>query len=347
MSHMEKRDKREREQSGIYVKKPMKPSMNRRASFHDYRRRGKYMFTLQRHPDAPALSVITGNPRALNAEDEPCVLLSPIGAILDDELHKTTEMRPHQLAIITYVIMPDHVHLLLRLKEDLTFPITKIVSAIESATTRRSRESGLIDNQAAIFCGEGMNDRIVFDDRQQEILVRYISDNPRRLLIKRMMPDLFRRRLSVRIGNDVVDCVGNIFLLRKPMMAVHVRRRWSAAETEQYKALCIASAENGMVLISPFISPVENEIRKEVLANGGSIIQIMDHGFAARFKPSGKSMDTCAEGRLLLISEAGASVRAEDMSYKKASRLNQLAERIAALPTATAVRLKGSGKDGE
>lgn len=84
-----------------------------------------------------------------------------------------------------------------------------------------------------------------------------------------MFPDLFRRHLSVSIDGDVVDCVGNMFLLRRPMMAVHLRRRWTDAEKEQYKAMCISAAAQGIVPVSPFVSPVENEIRTRVLDAGG------------------------------------------------------------------------------
>lgn len=156
-----------------------------------------------------------------------------------------------------------------------------------------------------------------------------------------MFPDLFRRHLSVSIDGDVVDCVGNMFLLRRPMMAVHLRRRWTDAEKEQYKAMCISAAAQGIVPVSPFVSPVENEIRKCVLDAGGAVIHIVDHGFDERFKPSGKSMDTCAEGRLLLVAESGAAVRGEKMSYRKSSRLNALAARLAALTPASAIVLKG------
>lgn len=329
-------------------KKEVKPSMNRRADFHDYRLPGIYMFTVFKHPAVPALAGVAGDPHRRPGDDNsPGVLLSGVGRIFDEELMKTAQMRERQLSILSYVIMPDHAHILVCVKEKLKRPITNIISMIESATTRRSREAGLIADSASVFRGEGINDRIVFDQEQLDILIRYIADNPRRLLIKRLYPDLFRRNLSVNINGDVVDCVGNMFLLRKPLMAVHVRRKWSAGEVEAYKARCIEAALNGVVLISPFIHPDENEIRKEVLEAGGSVIQIVDHGFAERFKPAGKSMDTCAEGRLLLVSEAGAAVRAEDMSYAKASRLNRLAERIASLGSGLALSLrKASGEAG-
>lgn len=322
-------------------KSPVKLRMTRRASFHDYTMPGIYMFTLQKHPDAPVLSHVLGNPGVRHGENAPRVVLSAIGCIFDEELQKTASMRCNDLVIRKYVIMPDHIHILLELKRMLSRPVTSLVAIIESVTTRRCRDLGLIPQEAGVFKGGGIHDRIVFDRQQLEILERYIADNPRRLLIKRKYPDLFRRNLSVKINDDLVDCVGNMFLLRKPMLAVHVRRKWNDAERAFYKARCIGAMRQGMVLVSPFIHPVENEIRKQALAEGGLVIRIVDHGFAERFKPSGQGMDTCAEGRLLLVSEAGTPAKKEDMSYDKASRLNRLAERIASLTYGAAIILQG------
>ena len=327
-------------------KSPVKHRMTRRASFHDYTMPGIYMFTLQKHPAAPVLSHVLGNPGVRYGENAPRVVLSAIGCIFDEELQKTASMRCNDLVIRKYVIMPDHIHILLELKRMLSRPVTSLVAIIESVTTRRCRDSRLIPQEAGVFKGGGIHDRIVFDRQQLEILERYIADNPRRLLIKRKYPDLFRRNLSVKINDDMVDCVGNMFLLRKPMLAVHVRRRWNDAETASYKARCIGAMRQGMVLVSPFIHPVENEIRKQALAEGGSVIRIVDYGFAERFKPSGQGMNTCAEGLLLLVAEAGTPVKREDMSYDKASRLNGLAERLASLTPDATVALMGEGDRG-
>lgn len=59
-----------------FEKKPVKPSMNRRAFVHDYRRPGEYMCTLFKHPDAPAFSSVVAGPQ---------VVLSPVGSILDED----------------------------------------------------------------------------------------------------------------------------------------------------------------------------------------------------------------------------------------------------------------------
>lgn len=306
-------------------KSPVRHSMTRRARFHDYCRPSVYMFTLYRHPAAPALSTVIGTPL------KPDVVLSAVGRIFKEEILKTESMRRDSIEIPSYVIMPDHAHVMVRVLTQLSMPVTMIVAKIESACTSRCRREGLISPEMSIFKGDGMTDSIVCDDRRYFILVNYIRDNPRRLLIKRLHTDLFRRNLSVRIGLDVIDCVGNMFLLRRPMKQVHVRRAWDQERVRAYREECLAEAAEGVVLVSPFIHPVENEIRKTVLESGGSVIHIMDHGFGERFKPTGRGMDTCVEGRMLLVCEAGAPTVGEDMSYAKASRLNRLAERLAAI----------------
>lgn len=145
--------------------------------------------------------------------------------------------------------------------------------------------------------------------------------------------------MGLTIGEFDMDSVGNIFLLRKPMMAVHVRRMWMATERLEYKKSCMDFSRQGGVLISPFISPHEREIMHEALENGGSIIQIYERGFTDRWKPAGRMFDICAAGRLLVITESWRSDRAEAMSYQKASRMNRIAEIIAAGSSQLKMRL--------
>ena len=72
-------------------KSPVKHKMTRRASFHDYTMPGIYMFTLQKHPDAPVLSHVFGNPAVRSGDDAPRVALSSLGRILDEELQKMAD----------------------------------------------------------------------------------------------------------------------------------------------------------------------------------------------------------------------------------------------------------------
>lgn len=346
-----------------------KLSQNRRASFHDYCEPAIYMFTVKKNPDIPPFSRIVGNPRMLSGSEVPRVVCSEIGQILSEEILKTQKMRPTQIRIRQFMIMPDHVHLMLEVLTRLNYPVTKIVAQILSATTLNCRRCGLISPSASAFDLEGINDRILYGAGQLDILYNYIADNPRRYLIKKLHPDLFRRRSGIRFGNnnesdndnksapvnqsnidnDVdkepggeknpiirMDCVGNIFLLRQSLKQVHVRSFWSDDLVLRFEEECRLHVSAGGVLISPFISPKERKIMYEAIERGGKVIRITDRGFGERWKPSGREFELCAEGRLLVMAESGSSTRREEMHYRKASHLN----RVAALIVETAAAKK-------
>ncbi len=314
----------------------------RRMKDHDYRGSCIYMFTIKKSPDAPVFSHVKGNPfvhgpvrfrpgcEPPESQMPPYVEKTEIGMILDAEIRKLEEYRPEYIEIYKYVVMPDHCHILLRVKQRLKCSVVKYVSATESAATSDCRRRGIIPRDASLFDLEGINDRIVYGNGQLKILREYIYDNPRRLLIKRLYPDLFRRTLGLQVGDYSLDCVGNIFLLRKPMLEVHVRRRWNEAECAEYVEKCVASARSGMVLVSPAINRVEKEIMNKAIEEGGSVVRLSDRGFGERWKPAGKDFDLCAEGRLLVLVESGAATGKQTMTYDKATRLNRIAEYLAA-----------------
>ena len=314
----------------------------RRMKDHDYRDPCIYMFTIKKSPDAPVFSHVKGNPfvqgpvrfrqgcEPPESQMPPYVEKTGIGMILDVEIRKLEEYRPEYIEIYKYVVMPDHCHILLRVKQRLKCSVLKYVSATESAATSECRRRGIIPRDASLFDLEGINDRVVYGKGQLKILREYIYDNPRRLLIKRLYPDLFRRTLGLQVGDYSLDCVGNIFLLRKPMLEVHVRRRWNEAECAEYVEKCVAAARAGMVLVSPAINRVEKEIMNAAIEEGGSVVRLLDRGFGERWKPAGKDFDLCAEGRLLVLVESGAATGKQTMTYDKATRLNRIAEYLAA-----------------
>lgn len=314
-------------QSKVY-KSPVKHRHTRRAFFQDYRAPGMYMMTITKAEGIPLFSELAGNPYLREGPDAPHVAHFRAGDIVKEELDKMESFRPDNIKIIKSVVMPDHVHVLIRVLKYIEHPVTKYVGQTMAACTARMRREGLIGAGLSCF-KEGISDSIVYKRGQMDILYNYICDNPRRLMIKRLYPSLFKRYLGLRIDEFELDAVGNIFLLRKPLHAVHVRRKWNAEERERYKARCFEIMEKGWVLISPFIHPVEKEIMREALEKGGSVIKLCDRGFGERWKPAGKEFDLCAEGRMLFMVEAGTSEVRTDMTYVKASHSNKIAEKIA------------------
>lgn len=93
-----------------------KHSMLRRTPWHDYSRRGTYMVTLVTHDRKPLFGRLKGSTAAGN---KPFVELSPLGlAIRDEEIKKISRYYP-QVEVWKLCIMPDHLHIILRVREDL------------------------------------------------------------------------------------------------------------------------------------------------------------------------------------------------------------------------------------
>ena len=90
-----------------------KHSMKRRCPWHDYHRIGTYMLTLVVEDRMPLLGKLKGN------ADMPCVELSELGmTIMRDEIGKVNKFYP-QVEVWKVCIMPDHIHLIVRVKEEL------------------------------------------------------------------------------------------------------------------------------------------------------------------------------------------------------------------------------------
>lgn len=95
------------------VPEETKHSMLRRSTWHDYSLKGTYMVTLVVDQRRPLFGTLK------NDGASPYVALSPLGqAIRDEEVKKIHRYYP-QVEVWKLCIMPDHLHLILRVKESL------------------------------------------------------------------------------------------------------------------------------------------------------------------------------------------------------------------------------------
>lgn len=97
-----------------------KHSMKRRSPWHDYHRKGTYMLTLVVDSRMPLLGELKGNADvSLGSNSMPRVELSELGdVILRDEIGKINKFYP-QVEVWKVCIMPDHIHMIVRVKEQL------------------------------------------------------------------------------------------------------------------------------------------------------------------------------------------------------------------------------------
>lgn len=98
--------------------------MTRRAAAHDYCRSGIYHITLHVAEGMGApLGKVTGDTKAPDGHpDAPRVDLSPIGKMVEHELLTAIHSRYPMAEVQDYVVMPEHLHFLLRVKGTIVSP---------------------------------------------------------------------------------------------------------------------------------------------------------------------------------------------------------------------------------
>ena len=174
---------------------------------------------------------------------------------------------------------------------------------------------------------------------QLRTMIEYVQMNPQRLATKHLMPGYFRVQKGIEIAGQTYAGVGNVGLLQAAHYAtVHVRHhlvddatRGNSQPLRDYLNGCILAARQGTVMVSPFISPREKDIKAVLLAEGHPFIVLEDNGFRDFYKPSGDLFDAVAAGRVLILSPWEYDANKRHISRAECVALNGMAEQIAAM----------------
>lgn len=174
---------------------------------------------------------------------------------------------------------------------------------------------------------------------QLQSMIRYVQLNPQRLATKRLMPGFFRVQEGIEIAGRTYAGVGNILLLQATHFApVHVRHdlvdeaaQGRPQSLRNYMNGCVLAARKGTVMVSPFISPKEKEVKDVLLAERHPFIVLADNGFRDYYKPPGDIFDAVADGRVLVLSPWEYDAGKRHISRADCVALNAMAEEIAAL----------------
>lgn len=340
-----------------------KHSMKRRSPWHDYHRKGTYMLTLVVEGRKPLLGRLSGT----NAENA-YVELTRLGkAIVEKEIKKIKQYYP-MVDVWKLCIMPDHIHMILRVNEDMAQgkTIGNVVRGFKTGCSRawwriedegnnlgKSQGNGgwtssrLVESKGDRVSGSttvasafpevmrpvlfehGYNDKILLHEGQLDNWKRYLDDNPRRLMMKRQNPQLFTVLHDMTIADHKCQMVGNRFLLDIPdKMAVIVHRRYTEEENARLRTEWLACGERGGVLVSAAISRKEKEVLREAMNRGYRIILLRENGFPEMYKPSGESFEACSRGLLLQISPWEYHMERKVVSRGQCLEMNEMAEKI-------------------
>ena len=328
-----------------------KPSMLRRCIDHDYTERMMYMVTMVTEGRRPLFGQVVGNCQAADdSDDAPRMKLTELGLRVEKEWWGIPQYYP-QIEIIALQMMPDHLHGIIFVKEQMEKDLSRVIRGFKTGCNRAYRElvlgtlppvppvpsvpsvppvssvspvppvpsvspvpSVVTQSQQTapqpqrkntpygLLFAHGFNDKLLLRRGQLQRWLDYLSDNPRRLLMKREHPDLFRVQRGLVVGTQQFSAIGNRFLLDRPVrLQVQCSRRLTPAEIQAKVSDCLAQARRGAVLVSPSISPGEKAVMRAAFDEGLPLILLQENGFTDLAKPGGKRMEACARGQLLLL----------------------------------------------
>jgi len=251
---------------------------------------------------------------ASGTPDAPQVVLTELGRRVSQNWHDIGVRYP-QISTIALQMMPDHFHGVLFVREHLDRPLGKVLLGFKQGCNKAFRElvpsvavlqqqtqRATDDRHHGLLFARGYNDRLLLREGQLNTWLRYLADNPRRLLMKREHPDLFRVQRNLMVGNQQFSAIGNRFLLQRPVrLQVQCSRRLTEAEIQQQVNYFLSAAAQGAVLVSPSISPGEKAVMRAAFERGFPLIFLQENGFTDLAKPGGQRMEACARGQLLIL----------------------------------------------
>ena len=215
----------------------------------------------------------------------------------------------------------------------------------------------LVGRERRPLFDDNYDDTVCLNERHREAMIAYVHDNPRRAILRRLLPDVMQRSLHVQIGGRSYGTFGNLFLLRWACkVQVFCHRRHPAtrvpyettADYARERVAWEAAILNGAtVIVTPGISAGELLFKNECLERGYPLIHIQKEPIGPYWKPERRRFEACINGRLLILAPWGLDTMAPvadvpaATDYSRFHNLNALAAEICAF-TGTATIIKQS-----
>ena len=212
------------------------PSMLRRCVGHDYQGRQIYMITMVTENRRPLFGKVVGrSDAAIGTPDEPRIVLSELGEAVVERWEATHDLYP-AIESLALQMMPDHLHGILFVKDRTEQHLGQAIKGFKTGCNKAYRRIVLgqmqvpsvatwsqqtkrpkDDRRHGLLFARGYNDKLLLREGQLDIWMRYLADNPRRLLMKRENPNLFRVQRDLKVGTQTFSAIGNRFLLQRPV----------------------------------------------------------------------------------------------------------------------------------
>ena len=246
-----------------------------------------------------------------------CCVLNALGEAVKN-LIETLPKFNHEVFVDAFVVMPNHVHLILKIEDCTTntdHHLGKIIGKLKSLAAREYRllkEKGLVRDIGSKLWQANYWDKIVTSHEQLEAIRAYIVNNPKKWSID-------------RFGPVTSHSLGNLDLLNEPLVAFVASQegkqgmtalRTEIREVRGMTALCTESAlgvrgyhaPQKMPVISTFTSSQERAILRKLISRGRRFIAVYPGGIPKALPDEIKNLVDSGNALLLLPVESGTGV---------------------------------------
>ena len=265
---------------------------------------------------------------ALTQPDAPHIVLSPLG----ERVKECLENMPHaipQIDLVCYAIMPNHIHFIVAVRSEMKRSIKMVIRSfmsmtsnimhkmIKEGTVKWSNENTVSQkergNKDAPLWKPGSCVGICQTEQKLHARIGYVLENPFFGMLETERHDFMERTMQLSISGREYCAYGNILLLKEPdRLQVFCHRKHPVTQEPYHlttdfkkeKESVLEASANGVVIVTPGISPGEASIMWEVLRSGGNVINIQKEEIPINDKwhPEKERRIYCSQGRMLVLS---------------------------------------------
>ena len=265
---------------------------------------------------------------ALSQPGAPHIELSLLGIKVKESLERMPQVEP-KIELVCYSIMPNHIHFIIAVRGELSRPIGTIIRSFMGATSRSLhmlRAEGKIqwNSAAASIARKASTEKpslwqpgycigICHTEQKLHTRIGYVIENPFFGILETERHDFMKRTMMLTIKGRRYSGYGNMLLLKEPDRLQVFCHRNHPVTHEPYhltqdfreeKQAILNAAADGVVIITPGISPGEADIMWSVLQNGGYVINIQQEEIpiSDKWHPEKERRIYCSQGQMLVLS---------------------------------------------
>ena len=265
---------------------------------------------------------------ALSQPGAPHIELSPLGIKVKESLERMPQVEP-KIELVCYSIMPNHIHFIIAVRGELNRPIGTIIRSFMGATSRSLhmlKAEGKIqwNSAAASIARKASTEKpslwqpgycigICHTEQKLQTRIGYVIENPFFGILEHERHDFMKRTMMLTIKGRRYSGYGNMLLLKEPDRLQVFCHRNHPVTHEPYhltqdfweeKQAILNAAADGVVIVTPGISPGEADIMWSVLQNGGNVINIQQEEIpiSDKWHPEKERRIYCSQGQMLVLS---------------------------------------------